>query len=144
MAALIARKYLTRVGVSAVVDSAGTHDYHVGEVADPRARAVLAEGGYPTAHRARQFRPAWLSERELVLAMDAGHEAILRSLAHRYQRPAEHIALIRQFDSAAVAAGDLDVPDPYYDGMAEFRAVREMIERALPGLAEYLRELRRG
>lgn len=144
MAALIAREYLARVGVSAVVDSAGTHDYHVGEAADPRAREVLAEGRYPTAHRARQFRPAWLSERELVLAMDSGHAAILRSLADRYRRPADNIRLIRQFDPAAVAAGDLDVPDPYYDGMAEFRAVRDMIERALPGLAAYLRELRRG
>lgn len=143
MAALIAREYLARAGVDVVVDSAGTHDYHVGEAADRRAQAALAEAGYPTDHRARQFQSNWLLERDLVLAMDSGHAAILRALAQRNRRPAHHIRLIREFDPAAVAAGDLDVPDPYYSGMAEFRAVREMIEQALPGLADYLRKSRR-
>ncbi len=140
MAALMAREYLRQAGVAAVVDSAGTHDYHEGEAADRRAQSALAESGYPTEHRARLFRPAWLHERDLVLAMDAGHAAILRAMAQRHGQRADHIRLLREFDPVAVAAGELDVPDPYYDGMAEFRAVREMIAQALPGLADYLRQ----
>ena len=55
-----------------VVDSAGTHRYHVGEDADPRALQVLAEAGYPMSHHARQFDPRWFAERDLVLAMEIG------------------------------------------------------------------------
>ena len=61
-----------------VVDSAGTHRYHVGDDADARARQILAEAGYSISHRARRFDPGWLEERDLILAMDAGHLRELR------------------------------------------------------------------
>ncbi|MGV1006612.1 MAG: low molecular weight protein-tyrosine-phosphatase [Candidatus Nanopelagicales bacterium] len=141
MAALISRAHLRRAGVAARVDSAGTHGYHVGEPADRRARSVLREAGYPQSHSARQFRAEWLAQRDLVLAMDTGHAEFLRRLALRNALPAESIELIRSYDKAAVAAGDLDVPDPYYDTIAEFRAVRDMLESAMPGLIRRIREL---
>ncbi|NDF96834.1 MAG: protein tyrosine phosphatase, partial [Proteobacteria bacterium] len=37
------------------VDSAGTGDWHLGHDADPRARAVLQQHGYPLSHQARQI-----------------------------------------------------------------------------------------
>ena len=120
-----------------VVDSSGTHRYHVGEDADHRARAVLTEGGYPLAHRARQFRAEWLGERELILAMDAGHLRDLRALAARHGQGTERILAIRDFDPA----GPGDVPDPYYDTIVEFREVREILERTMPGLLDHIRSL---
>ncbi len=121
-----------------VTDSAGMFDYHVGHDADPRARRVLAEGGYPLDHRARQMDPAWLSQRDLILAMDAGHLRQLRALAARHRTPEAHIRLMRDFDPE----GPGDVPDPYYDSIAEFREVQVMLERCLPALLDHLTALR--
>ena len=41
--------------------------------------------------------------------------------------------------TAAVADGDLDVPDPYYGGEQGFREVLAMIEAAVPGMLEWVR-----
>ncbi len=117
-----------------VVDSAGTHRYHVGEDADPRALQALGEAGYPVAHRARQFDPRWFPERDLVLAMDSGHERDLRALARRTGHPGTDIRAIRRFDPE----GPGDVPDPYYDTITQFREVRSMLERCMPGLIAHL------
>lgn len=117
-----------------VVDSAGTHAYHVGEPADPRAQSVLREAGYDPRHTARVVRVEWLAERDLVLAMDAGHLRHLQRLAGRAAVPVDHLRLLREFDPQ----GPGDVPDPYYDTVAEFRTVRTIIERCMPALLDDL------
>lgn len=116
------------------IDSAGMYGYHIGDDADPRARHVLAEGGYPLRHRARRMQPAWLTERDLILAMDTGHLEALQELAARHHVPDTHIRLIRDFDPE----GSGDVPDPYYDTIAEFREVARMLERCMPALLAHL------
>ena len=120
-----------------VVDSAGTHSYHVGDDADARARQILAEGGYPVSHRARRFDPAWLGERDLILAMDSGHMRELKALASRHQTSDATIIVFRDFDPL----GPGDVPDPYYEPLHAYRLVRTMVERSMPALLEHLRHL---
>jgi protein-tyrosine phosphatase len=117
-----------------VVDSAGTHNYHVGDDADGRARQILAEGGYPINHRARRFDPAWLEDRDLILAMDAGHLRELQSLAARHRVPDANVVAFRAFDPE----GPGDVPDPYYETLDAYRLVRAMVERSMPALMERL------
>lgn len=124
--------------VPVVVESAGTHRYHVGEDADPRARAVLSAAGYQLHHRARLFDPKWLSEADLILAMDRGHLAHLHQLASRRGVPAGNLALIRTFDPDA---DGLDIPDPYYDDESAFRDVLEMLQSATTGVIAELRQL---
>ena len=118
-----------------VVDSAGTHDYHVGEDADGRARQILAEGGYRITHTARRFDPTWLEDRDLILAMDAGHLRELRALAARQGSPDAPIVAFRDFDPE----GPGDVPDPYYETLDAYRLVRTMVERSMPALIAHLR-----
>ena len=120
-----------------VVDSAGTHGYHVGDDADGRARQILAEGGYSISHRARRFDPAWLEDRDLILAMDAGHMRELRAMAAQHHRPDSPIVAFRSFDPE----GPGDVPDPYYETLDAYRLVRTMVERSIPALMEHLRAL---
>jgi protein-tyrosine phosphatase len=129
------------------VDSAGIGDWHAGDDADPRTVAALRRRGYPVRrHCARQFRPADLADRDLVVALDAGHLRALRQLA-RTPAEAAKIRLLRSFDpaagstSAAGASGpaDLDVPDPYYARAAEFDHVLDLIESACRGLLGELR-----
>lgn len=121
-----------------LVDSAGTHRYHVGKPADPRAMTVLTQAGYALRHRARQVEAAWLAERQLVLAMDSGHLAELRRLAHGSGAPLTHIRLLRDFDPVS----GRDVPDPYYDTVREFGEVLQMLERSMPAVIEHIRTLR--
>ena len=120
-----------------VVDSAGTHGYHLGEEADRRARAALSEAGYPLAHRARRFRSEWFTERDLILTMDSGHYDDLLRMARKAHVSAERVRAFRDFDPL----GPGDVPDPYYDTMTEFREVRAMLERCMPALLDHLRTL---
>jgi protein-tyrosine phosphatase len=125
-----------------VIDSAGTGPWHAGKDMDPRARQALLRHGYPAeTHVARQFQPADFAGRDLVIALDGGHVARLGQLARLADDPADaasSITLLRSYDPAAVATGDLDVPDPYYDGEEEFDAALAQIEVACDGLARLL------
>lgn len=121
-----------------LVDSAGTGDWHAGDDMDARSRRVLRQHGYDhPVHVAKQFTPALFAERDLVVAIDRGHLSRLGQLAQLADEPNEAAAavvLLRSFDPLAVAAGDLDVPDPYYGGPSGFEDVLAQIERACAGL----------
>lgn len=129
---------LEAAGIDGVeVDSAGTGDWHAGDDMDRRARSTLIAAGYgPPRHAARQFTPADFASRDLVVALDRGHEARLTQLAALADDPEsarEKIVLLRTYDPSA---DDLDVPDPYYDGPDGFVEVLRQIERACAGLRE--------
>jgi protein-tyrosine phosphatase len=134
IAALVFGEHVRRAGLAdrIRVTSAGIGPWHVGEPADPRARRVLAEHGYPTDHVAAQVDADHLGA-DLLLAMDTGHERALRELVDDPDR----IRLFRSFDPAAY---DLDVPDPYYGGPEGFADLLAMIEAATPGLLASVRE----
>jgi protein-tyrosine phosphatase len=136
-AALVVGERLRRAGLDdrVRVTSAGIGDWHVGEPVDPRSGAALAGRGYPTDHSAAQVGPEHL-DADLFVAMDRTHEKALRGLVDDPSR----IRLMRSFDPKAVAAGELEVPDPYYGGEQGFEDVLDMIEACVPGLLAWVRE----
>jgi len=116
------------------IDSAGTHDYHVGEPPDDRAIAAARRRGIDLSSlRARTVRISDFDYYDLILAMD---EQNLRELRRR--APAarhERIRLMMEFvPSSPVRA----VPDPYYGGPQGFEQVLDLLEEAAEGL---LREI---
>jgi protein-tyrosine phosphatase len=117
------------------VTSAGIGPWHAGEPADRRARRVLSAHGYPTEHVAAQVNEDHLSA-DLLVAMDAGHEAALRDLLAHQGEGDERLRMLRSFDPAAA---ELDVPDPYYGDYSGFGEVLGMVEAAMPGLVEWVR-----
>jgi protein-tyrosine phosphatase len=125
-----------------VIDSAGTGPWHAGKDMDPRARQALSRRGYSAPrHVARQFTAEDFAGRDLVIGLDAGHLARLGQLVRLAGDPgdaAASISLLRSYDPDAVAAGDLDVPDPYHHGEAEYEAALTQIEAACAGLARRL------
>jgi protein-tyrosine phosphatase len=144
MAEFVLRALVEKAGLTHLVevDSAGTGDWHIGEHADRRAVSVLRRHGYDGSdHRARQFEPRWFTSRELVVALDRGHLRTLRSWASNdYER--DRIHLLRSFDPALgpdAAPSELDVLDPYYDGMSAFSEVLAQIEVACAGLLDHVR-----
>jgi len=130
--ALLARNYLQdRVRT----DSAGTHDYHVGEPPDRRAAAhALARGYDISGLRARQIMQRDFESFDLLLAMDRGH---LRYMA-RICLPQYRGKLKLFLDFAGVP--EADVPDPYYGGAQGFEQVLDMVEAAARGLLDHVRD----
>ncbi len=130
MAAAAFERLAQRHGVAErlLVASAGISEYHVGETADPRTLAVLGAAGYEaSAHRAKQFKPRWLDDFDLIIAFDRGQERALRSLA-RGDEQLSKIRLLLSFDPDATGH---DVPDPYYSEDAFFGTVLRQIETAV-------------
>ena len=123
-----------------VVTSSGTGDWHVGEHADPRTVAVLAEHGYDgSRHRAREFDPAEFADLDLVLASDESHVRALQRLALTSDNRAK-IRLVREFDPEAVAAGTLETADPWYGDESDFLRCFAQVEAACHGILDHLRD----
>ena len=118
-----------------VLDSAGTGNWHIGELPDSRARAAAARRGYQLTHRARQFTAADFDRFDLVLAMDRDNLAHLERLARGRTYPT--IRLLRSYDPAAPP--DAEVPDPYSGLGDDFDHVIELCERACRGLLDHVR-----
>lgn len=145
MGEAVLRDRIEAAGLSdrVVVDSAGTGTWNLGNPADSRARAALAQHGYGSAtdHRARQITPNWFAEIDLVLAMDEANYADLDRLIARSGLDPE-LRMMRSFDPALghleQPHPDLDVPDPYYGGSEGFAAVLDMIERAADGVVRHV------
>ena len=133
----VLRRRLAEAGLAdrVEVDSAGLGDWHVGEGADERSVAALRARGYPAwVHEAKQFTAADFAERDLVVALDAGHERGLLALA-RTDADRAKVRMLRSYDARAAAdPAGLDVPDPYFGGEAGFEHVLDLVERACHGL----------
>jgi protein-tyrosine phosphatase len=128
-----------------VVDSTGISDEEHGNPIDRRARAVLAEHGYPVPHRtAQQVRAVDLPARDLVLAMTSVHARALRRLAGD-PRVAGRVAMYRSFDPAAPPVDGeasehlLDVDDPWYGGSEDFEVCLDVVEAAADAIVEHVR-----
>jgi len=165
MAETVLRAELAEAGLdgAVVVDSAGTGDWHVGDAMDPGARETLASRGHDgSAHRARQFQPSWLAERDLILAMDARNLANLRRMAAG--KDADRIRLFGEVGGLTEAPGGLgpaasggqasrvvppggsraggqDIPDPWGGGPDEFGHVLDLLGAAAPVIAARLARL---
>jgi protein-tyrosine phosphatase len=121
------------------VDSAGTHDYHVGSPPDPRAIAAAARRGVDlTAQRARLVKVADFQRHDLIVAMDRLNREVLLDLSPAAYR--ERVRLLMEFAGVPLDDGEqLDVPDPYYGGAVGFERVLDLIEQAADGLLAEIR-----
>ncbi|HEY0637846.1 MAG TPA: low molecular weight protein-tyrosine-phosphatase [Pseudonocardiaceae bacterium] len=135
MAEKVFAEHLRRAGLDTRVrvSSAGTGGWHTGDPADPRTEEVLRRNGYEVEHKARQVGVEH-ADADLLVALDAGHQRALRRLVDHPER----VVLLRSFDPRAGA--DLDVPDPYYGNRGGFDTVLAMIEAAMPGLVDWVRQ----
>lgn len=131
------RAEVAKAGLSDAIrtDSAGTHDYHIGEPPDPRSvKAAAARGVDISDLRARQVTRVDFSSFDYVLAMDAqNHQALMRLCK------ADAQGCVKMFLDFAPETRTREVPDPYYGGPDGFEHVLDLCEAASKGLLGHLR-----
>lgn len=131
------RHYVENAGLAEHlhIDSAGTHDYHIGEPPDARTQRAAQQRGYDmSALRGRQVEAADFDRFDYVLAMDHANLAILQRLA---QQRGGNPQLFLEY---AKHHKEREVPDPYYGGAEGFERVLDMVEDAAEGLLQHIRE----
>ena len=131
------RHHVMLAGLAEQIDceSAGTHDYHVGEPPDSRAQFAASRRGYDLSlQRARQVRRTDFSEFDYVLAMDEMNLRLLERLC-----PPQHAHKLKLFMEFSAGSALREVPDPYYGGEQGFERVLDMVEQAAQGLLDHLR-----
>ncbi|MHB8916031.1 MAG: low molecular weight protein-tyrosine-phosphatase [Thiobacillus sp.] len=113
-----------------VIDSAGTHSYHVGAPPDTRAQqAILKRGINISGQRSRLVADKDFAEYDYILVMDgANHTNLIRRAS------AAHQTKIRRLLSFSRKYPNLDVPDPYYGGNEGFEENLDMIHDAVQNL----------
>ena len=118
------------------IDSAGTHDYHVGDAPDARTQHAAKQRGYDMSMlRGRQVEAEDFSRFDYVLAMDNLNLVMLERL--RPEDAQSHLGLFLDF---AERHKEHEVPDPYYGGADGFERVLDMVEDAAGGLLRHIRQ----
>ncbi|MBT8088973.1 MAG: low molecular weight phosphotyrosine protein phosphatase [Gammaproteobacteria bacterium] len=117
------------LGDKILVDSAGTHAYHVGDPPDRRAHAAAERRGFSLVDiRARRVSENDFERFDYIIAMDEDNVARLKE-----QGDPEHHSKVRLFLEFS-SSGQREVPDPYYGGAAGFERVLDLVEDASRGL----------
>lgn len=118
-----------------LIDSAGTHAYHIGNSPDKRSQAAAKSRGLDlSGQRARKVTLADIEEFDYVLAMDRTNLDDLQDMVTAAQR--ERVQLFMAF---AERWNVDEVPDPYYGGDSGFERVLDMVEDAAAGLLAHIR-----
>ncbi|MCX4192773.1 low molecular weight protein-tyrosine-phosphatase [Methylophaga sp. OBS1] len=112
-----------------MIDSAGTHAYHIGEEPDARAQQTARQRGIDLSHiRARKFARTDFDMFDHILAMDTDNYEILHAAC-----PPDLRNKIKLFLDYAPERDENDVPDPYYGGQNGFDHVFDLVEDASVG-----------
>ena len=117
------------------VDSAGTHDYHVGSPPDARSCHHARLRGYELSGlRARQVQAIDFARFDLILAMDRQNLALLEA-----DCPPQHRSKLRRLMEFAPEGMADVVADPYGGSEQGFETVLDHIEAACDGLLRHIR-----
>lgn len=132
------RQYVVNAGLSEriSIDSAGTHDYHIGDAPDLRTQRAAQQRGYDMSGlRGRQVEQGDFHRFDYVLAMDHANLAILQRLT-----PPDSRTQAKLFLDYARHHAEREVPDPYYGGAEGFERVLDMVEDAAEGLLIHIKQ----
>ncbi len=122
-----------------LIDSAGTHAYHVGAAPDRRSQEAAQRRGIDISHlKGRQVSVDDFTQFDYILAMDHENYANLMAIC-----PPSNRKRLRLFLSFATDVKLEEVPDPYYGGETGFERVLDLIENAAQGLLKHITQQHR-
>lgn len=116
-----------RAGATArwTIDSAGTGNYHIGDLPDNRMRIHARHRGYDLVHRCRQVCDEDFFNFDLIVAMDASNERNLQRMAPSPEACAKIVPMAAWVSKAM--RYDY-IPDPYYEGAEGFELVLDLLQ----------------
>ena len=113
------------------IDSAGTLDYHRGELPDSRMIKHASRRGYILDSRARQFNPNTdFDYFDYIVTMDDKNHSEITSLDTK-NRYGQKVYKMVSFGKKIKVD---EVPDPYYSGSDGFEYVLDILEDSVEGL----------
>jgi protein-tyrosine phosphatase len=106
------------------VDSAGTHDYHVGKRPDLRAIQAVQKAGLDiSAQRARQFTAKDFEDFDHIFVMDERNRRFLAEIC-----PPKHAHKIQPIIMYLDQCADLEgIPDPFHGTAQDFDDMVELL-----------------
>lgn len=113
------------------LDSAGTGNYHIGDLPDNRMRVHARRRGYELTHRCRQVTESDFDRFDMIIAMDRSNLDNLRRLAPTPEAE-DKIVEMAAFVSKAMRC--YAIPDPYYEGAEGFELVLDLLESGCDNL----------
>jgi protein-tyrosine phosphatase len=109
-------------------DSAGTSDYHIGELPDERTLRCAQKNGLKINHRGRQVNRTDFRDFDYIIAMDDNNLRNLNTLKIKNNFPEKEIYLLRDF---VPGCNGLPVPDPYYGGEEGFDEIFHILQESI-------------
>jgi len=135
MAERIAERMAGDAGLDAQFTSAATSTDELGNPMDRQAARALESHGYRASHhRARRITRDEIRRADLVVAMEQIHIDRMRRLAP----DAKNIVLMSSFDPALPPGTGID--DPWSGPDSGFDVTLHKLERAMPGLLDWIRQ----
>lgn len=128
------RHFVIKEGLEAQfkIDSAGLHDYHEGENADPRTIQCAKKRGYDLSQIiSRPLTRDDFKNYDYLIAMDTSHLIAMQELCPDHLKDQKIIKLFMDYTKEYKGKS---VPDPYYDSEKGFEIVLDMIEEATMGM----------
>ena len=119
-----------------VIDSAGTGNYHIGDLPDKRMRVHARRRGYELDHRCRQVRESDFDDFDLIIPMDDSNDRNLQRIAPTLEAEEKIVPMARFVDMAMRYD---HIPDPYYEGSEGFELVLDLLENGCANLYSAVR-----
>ena len=135
----IAKKILDEKGLNGTIeiDSAGTLDYHTGELPDQRMIRHASKRGYVLDSAARQFNPYTDFEKfDYIITMDNDNYSAI-TLLDKKDKYKNKVMKIVNFSKKIKIN---EVPDPYYSGSQGFEFVLDILEDAVEGVINQIED----
>lgn len=119
-----------------LIDSAGTGNWHVGQLPDQRSIDIANKYGIDlTTQRARQFIKADFTTFDYIYVMDQSNYTQVIQLAET----TEDIQKVRLLLDVIDPGKKTEVPDPYFGGADGFEHVFQLIDQACTLIANNLK-----
>ncbi len=117
-----------------IVESAGTANYHVGELPDNRTLSVLEANNIFTRSKARKIEVSDFEAFDFIIAMDQENLNDLLAIC-----PPSLKNKVFKFGTFAVDAfKDADVKDPYFGKIEDFESVFRQVTELSEAFLEFL------
>ncbi|MCW5908104.1 MAG: low molecular weight phosphotyrosine protein phosphatase [Chitinophagales bacterium] len=126
-----------KLGLNWEIDSAGTSNWHEGELPNPKSIAVMKANGIDiTYQRSRPITESDLDYYDIIYVMDSSNFTDVRNMANGKEQEQKILLILNEVEPGKNRA----VPDPYGLSEAHYQSVYDMLDVATDKIIERLRQ----